>query len=108
MSKGQSTGEKGEKTKETMRTPTAGEAKGGEPKRHDGPQSKGKNAMAGLGGCVASGCKTTATRFNFCNEHYDQFKFGLIKKTGDPVPDFEKKFEHYMAYKAKQKGKRVA
>jgi hypothetical protein len=59
-------------------------------------------------GCHSWGCKTQAKRFNFCDEHYDHFKFGLIKKSGQPVPDYEKKFGHYMAYMAKQKSRKVA
>ena len=49
--------------------------------------------------CGAEGCKTTDARFGFCVEHYEQFKFGLIKKDGKVVPDYEKKFEHYEAFK---------
>lgn len=53
-------------------------------------------------GCAAQGCKGKEKRFSFCDEHYDQFKFGLIKKDGKPVSDFDKKFDHYQAYKQKQ------
>jgi hypothetical protein len=57
-------------------------------------------------GCFSVGCKTKAHRFNFCSEHFEQFKFGLIKKTGEPVPDYEKKYDHYVAYKARATGGR--
>jgi len=57
-------------------------------------------------GCFSVGCKAKAHRFNFCNEHFDQFKFGLIKKTGEPVPDYEKKYDQYVAFKAKATGGR--
>ncbi|OFZ82916.1 MAG: hypothetical protein A2583_16710 [Bdellovibrionales bacterium RIFOXYD1_FULL_53_11] len=53
-------------------------------------------------GCTHKGCKTKPARFGFCPEHYEQFKFGLIKKTGEPVPDYDKKFEQYAAYKARR------
>ncbi len=49
--------------------------------------------------CGAVGCKTSDHRFGFCKEHYEQFKFGLIKKDGKPVSDYEKKFGHYEAFK---------
>lgn len=49
--------------------------------------------------CAGQGCKATAHRFSFCDEHYDHFKFGLIKKTGEPVSDYDKKYGHYLAYK---------
>jgi hypothetical protein len=53
------------------------------------------------GQCFAVGCKHSSTRFNFCEEHFDHFKFGLIKKTGERVSDYEKKIEHYQAHQAK-------
>ncbi len=62
--------------------------------------SKAPNVLEG--NCHCWGCKSKSSRFNFCEEHYDHFKFGLIKKTGEPVPDFDKKFGHYQAYKAKR------
>jgi len=120
MSKGQAAGEKTEKLSKSEKShekssdrpqdksDKSKEISTHEAKRPETPSAKGKNALAGIGGCVATGCKANSTRFNFCEEHYDHFKFGLIKKTGDPVPDYEKKFEHYTAYKAKQKGKKVA
>lgn len=49
--------------------------------------------------CTAHGCKASAHRFSFCDEHYDHFKFGLIKKSGEPVSDYDKKYGHYMAWK---------
>ncbi len=68
--------------------------------------AKGHNPMPD--GCHAVSCKTKAARFNFCDEHYDQFKFGLIKKTGEPVSDFDKKIDHYQAYKKKLASRKVA
>jgi len=68
---------------------------------------KGKTAVV-PGGCLYGGCKTDVHRFGFCSEHYEQFKFGLIKKTGHPVPDYEKKYDHYVAYKARFGIKKVA
>jgi hypothetical protein len=59
-------------------------------------------------GCHAWGCKAGAKKLDFCLEHYDHFKFGLIKKTGQPVSDYEKKFGHYQAFLAKQKAHKVA
>jgi hypothetical protein len=49
--------------------------------------------------CACQGCKSTASRFSFCDEHYDHFKFGLIKKSGEAVSDYDKKYGHYVAYK---------
>jgi len=58
-------------------------------------------AGAGKTYCGAEGCKQSDHRFGFCAEHYEQFKFGLIKKDGKNVSDYEKKFEHYQAFKAR-------
>lgn len=73
-------------------------------------QPMGKQAPeVAAGMCRGQGCKGKSDRFDFCAEHYEQFKFGLINKLGRQVPDFEKKWDHYEAYKAKQIGlKKVA
>lgn len=68
--------------------------------------SKGAKHNVAPGGCAAVGCKSGEKRFSFCEEHYEQFKFGLIKKTGELVSDHEKKYEHYVAFRAKQAGAR--
>ncbi len=72
---------------------------GGAPKT----ESKGKGGPTAVpGGCTSWGCKKEGKRFNFCEEHYDHFKFGLIKKTGEQVSDYERKWEHYQAFVAKR------
>lgn len=71
-----------------------------------GGKSKAPAQMPG--GCASWGCKAHAKRFNFCDEHYDHFKFGLIKKTGEPVQDYEKKIEHYLAHKKGRGVQKVA
>jgi hypothetical protein len=86
---------------------------GVKPEAHSGgaPASSGgkKGAHAPIAGnCHAVGCKSPDKRFNFCEEHYEQFKFGLIKKTGEPVSDWDKKSEHYQAYKARKSAHKVA
>ena len=50
-----------------------------------GGYAKAKGPSAVSGACTSWGCKHDATRFNFCEEHYDHFKFGLIKKTGEQM-----------------------
>lgn len=74
----------------------------------EAPAAKGKGHNPGPDGCHAWGCKKSTSRFNFCDEHYDHFKFGLIKKTGEPVSDYEKKFGHYVAQKSKTGSQKVA
>jgi hypothetical protein len=75
------------------------------PGEHKAPAApmRGKAHTPMPDGCFSWGCKSKALRFNFCDEHYDHFKFGLIKKTGEPVSDYEKKIEHYMMHKSKTK-----
>jgi hypothetical protein len=89
-------------------TPTTPETKAHShgPTTTQGP-SKGKQTFID-GHCHAADCKSNSTRFDFCSEHFDQFKFGLIKKTGELVSDYEKKFEHYQAYKAKLSARKAA
>ncbi len=51
--------------------------------------------------CKCQDCKKESARFSFCTEHFDWFKFGLITKKGEKVSDFERKFEHFLAYQSK-------
>jgi hypothetical protein len=67
---------------------------------------KVREVVAGM--CCAVGCKSSSKRFNFCDEHFDHFKFGLIKKTGERVSDYEKKIEHYMAHQSAVPMRKVA
>lgn len=73
---------------------------------------KKEAAAAGVAGmpesCVAEGCKAKASRFSFCAEHLDQFKFGLIRKNGKPADDYEKKLSHYQDYLARRGVRKVA
>ena len=64
--------------------------------------SSHKSTSAKLG-CHERACKEKDVRFNFCDEHFRQFKFGLITKSGDRVVDYERKFEHYNNWLKSQK-----
>ena len=46
--------------------------------------------------CIAEGCKSKSKRANFCPEHFEWFKAGLITKEGKQVVDFDKKYQHFM------------
>ncbi len=65
--------------------------------------SKSSGGVGAKVGCGYSGCKSNPERHEFCREHFNQYKFGLINKHGQPVPDFEKKFEHYQKWLRAQK-----
>lgn len=62
-----------------------------------------KGHAGGKIGCLTQGCKDKDVKFNFCEEHFRQFKFGLITKMGEAVLDYEKKLEHYNRWKKAQK-----
>ncbi len=49
--------------------------------------------------CKADGCKKKSDKMDFCNEHYDWFKFGLITRDGAKPIDFDKKMQSYMKHK---------
>jgi len=91
-----------EKTKETPKPgATAPEGKAPAPAAGGGPKpsmSSGGSGRGGAGakvGCQADTCKSPDTRASFCEEHFRQYKFGLITKNGKQVSDYERKLEHY-------------
>lgn len=53
--------------------------------------------------CKVKGCKHSPSKFEFCAEHFDQFKFGLINKHGENCPDYDKKEEQYSHWKKAHK-----
>ena len=73
-----------------------------------GKGKKQVEEVVGVEGCKCAGCKKPQARFTFCGEHYEWFKFGLITKAGQKVPDFDKKIDHYTAHLEKMKTVKVA
>lgn len=53
--------------------------------------------------CKYEKCRGNVVKYGFCNDHFDQFKFGLLTKHGGHVPDFDKKIDHYVKQKGKAK-----
>jgi hypothetical protein len=53
--------------------------------------------------CSQFECKQKATNMDFCEEHYNHFKFGIIKKNGELAPDYEKKLENYASHQKRKK-----
>ena len=51
--------------------------------------------------CHVQGCKDKPRRWGFCPEHFEQFKFGLVKKNGELVSDYDLKFESYLRHNKK-------
>lgn len=80
----------------------------GDRKKGKKPAQPGSQGPTGPQGCGAKSCTNKEKRFGFCQEHYDHFKFGLIKRTGEKVSDYEKKLEHFAAYKERLAAKQVA
>jgi len=69
--------------------------------KHQKPQAEGQNNVVQIVRCVADGCGKRANISNFCSEHFDWFKFGLITKEGKKPTDFDKKYQAYMNTKRK-------
>lgn len=67
-----------------------------------------KKESAVLDMCGAVSCKGKTKQFGFCGDHFEQFKFGLIKKDGQKAADYEKKFEHFQNFLAKRAGSKPA
>ncbi len=65
-----------------------------------GPAAGGGGNVIPLSKCKAEGCSKKSEKMDFCNEHYDWFKFGLITKEGKKPTDFDKKFQAYKKHKA--------
>lgn len=58
--------------------------------------------------CCVKECRQKATRMEFCGEHFDHYKFGLIRKDGTPAADYSRKLEHYQAYVDRQRSRKAA
>ena len=61
------------------------------------------NVLALPGVCLADECKKRSEKANFCMEHFDWFKEGLVTKEGRRPSDFDKKYFDYTRRLAKKK-----
>ncbi len=63
------------------------------------PQTKKENNVIdlSLNRCKAEGCKKKPSKADFCEEHYEWFKAGLITKDGSLAKDFDKKHQQWVA-----------
>jgi hypothetical protein len=61
------------------------------------------NVVALPGMCMAEDCKKKSEKANFCMEHFDWFKEGLITKEGRKPSDFEKKHFNYTQRQLRRK-----
>lgn len=68
-------------------------------KKHGKPEKEAPVALH----CKFKGCKHNVSKFGFCSEHFEQFKFGLVNKNGEYCPDYDKKVDQYEHYKAGRK-----
>jgi hypothetical protein len=67
-------------------------------------QAPSKNNVIALPGmCIAQECKQKSQKANFCMEHFDWFKEGLITKEGHKPTDFAKKFYDFNRRRMKKK-----
>jgi hypothetical protein len=63
----------------------------------------GKPEPVGAIHCKVHACKHNPSKFGFCGEHFDQFKFGLINKAGEHCLDYDKKADQYDDWKKSKK-----
>lgn len=54
------------------------------------------------GGCIVKGCKHAPEKQSFCSEHFEHFKFGIVKVDGTLAMDAEKKLDHFHRHKMKK------
>lgn len=66
--------------------------------QQQGPASN--NVVAMPSRCACEGCKKPSDLMNFCGEHYEWFKFGLITKEGKRPTDFDKKYQAFRKHHA--------
>ncbi len=87
------------------------------PKKEGAPQNKstpqGNSNASGpsltVVGCGVKACMSKVTKMGFCDKHHDEYKFGLLTKTGDKAQDFEKKVIHFEDFKKrKEKSSKAA
>lgn len=55
-----------------------------------------------IGVCIETHCKAKQERLYFCNEHFEQFKFGVIRKNGTHPSDHERKSDQYKRFLLRQ------
>ena len=67
--------------------------------KHQQTPSSGDNVVS-LNRCCTDGCSKKADLTNFCTEHYDWFKYGLVTREGKRPSDFDKKYQSYMKRRA--------
>jgi hypothetical protein len=48
--------------------------------------------------CLEGHCKKPTVRMSFCPEHFEDFKFGLLRKDGSRASDYDRKIEHFSAF----------
>ena len=67
--------------------------------KHQAPAGAQAPATMTVSNCKAEGCKKKAEKMDFCSEHYDWFKFGLITKEGKKPIDFDKKYAAFSKHR---------
>lgn len=64
-----------------------------------GAPEAGGNVTAMPTNCKSEGCKKKSEKMDFCAEHYEWFKWGLITRNGQKPIDFDKKYQSFMKHK---------
>lgn len=65
-----------------------------------GAPAEGGGAVSNMPtNCKADGCKKKSEKMDFCAEHYEWFKWGMMTRDGKKPIDFDKKYQSYMKHK---------
>ena len=83
-------------------TPIKSPSGGGGGSHKSGPSGKKDTVVTLPGMCMADSCKQKSQKANFCMEHFDWFKEGLITKEGHRPTDFDKKHFDYQRRREKR------
>lgn len=63
------------------------------------PAGAPSNVVPMATNCCVEKCGKKIHKMNFCAEHFDWFKEGLVTKQGQRPSDFDKKYQAYMTKK---------
>ena len=60
------------------------------------PANRPQNVVSLPTRCLATGCNEKPKRLNFCKEHFQWFKEGLVTRAGTKAKDFDKKYQIFL------------
>jgi hypothetical protein len=69
--------------------------------KHQNQENGGGGNVTAIGSakCSCENCNKKSDLQNFCTEHFEWFKWGLVTKEGKRPTDFDKKFQAFTKHK---------